>query len=111
MKRMLMMACAATAALMMTEGTASAQCGYGGGYSRGFNSGYYGGSGISIGYSSYAPRSSFSIGYNSFPSYRTSYRSRGHYDYHPTSLVRHRNHYHIQPGHWDYHRGRHRYHR
>jgi hypothetical protein len=26
-----------------------------------------------------------------------------HYDYHPSEFVRHRNHYHFVPGHWDYH--------
>ena len=91
-----------------------AQCGYGG-YRGGYNGGFYGGgSGISIGYSSYAPRSNFSIGYSSVPSFRTAYiapRGRGHFDYHPTTVIPHRNHYHVQPGHFDYHRGGHRFHR
>ncbi|MEQ9407299.1 MAG: hypothetical protein RIK87_06210 [Fuerstiella sp.] len=108
----LMIAGVATAAMVLGGASANAQCGYGG---------YYGGSafrgsGLSIGYGSFSPRSSFSIGYSSFPSYGyrsygRSIRGRGHYDYHPPSIYPHRNHYHYVPGHWDYHRGRHHGHR
>ena len=66
--------------------------------------GGYGGyrSGLSIGYSSFSPRTSFSIGYNNvprygYPSYRSSYRTRGYYNAIPTTLYRHGNHYHA-PG-------------
>lgn len=94
MKSFILVGCAAAAALFVTADTASAQCGYGGGY--------YGGSGISIGYSSFGPRTSFNVGYSRVPSYgyssyRSNYRSRGHYGYHPTSVYRHGNHLHIQP--------------
>lgn len=91
MKRMLMLACAGFAALLMTEGTASAQCGYGG------YGGYYGGyrsTGISIGYSRYSPRTSFSIGYNTYPSYGVHY-GRG-FGYAPP--VRYRSSYRYVPG-------------
>lgn len=99
-----MVGVASAAAMLMSSGTASAQCGYGG-------YGYRGG-GLSIGYSSFSPRSSFSIGYNNYPSFRYT-RSvyaaprRGHYDYHPPSFQPHGNHYHYVPGHYHYHRGRH----
>jgi hypothetical protein len=110
MKSLMILGCAAAAALFLTADTASAQCGYGGG--GGYYGGGYGGSGLSIGYSSYAPRTSFNVGYNSYaPRYnsyvpqRTAYRSAGHYDYHPTEVYRHGNHLHVQPSHYDYHRG------
>ena len=111
MKRMMVAAFAAVVALSFVGEQASAQCSRGGGGY--YGGGYYGGSGLSIGYSNYSPRTSFSIGYNSFPGYgyptRTvsNFQSRGHYDYHPTSLYRHGNHFHVQPAHYDYHRGRH----
>lgn len=104
MKSVIMAACAALAVGAMGVGTneAVAQCGYGGGFG-----GY--------GYSGYSnPRSSFSVGinYNRFPSYRSSSRAfnRGHYDYHPTTVYRHRNHLHVQPGHYDYHHRGHVHH-
>lgn len=108
MRSFMVLSCAAAAALLFTADTASAQCRYGGGY----GGGGYGRSGISIGYSSYSPRTSFNVGYNSYPTRaysapRVHYRSRGHYDYHPTEAYRHGNHLHVQPGHWDYHRGGH----
>lgn len=93
MKRTLMLACAGFAALLMTEGTASAQCGYGGGY------GYYGGyrsSGISIGYSRYTPRTTFSIGYNSYPSINPYY-GRG-FGYAPPTRFRSSYSYRHVPG-------------
>ena len=120
MKRMILAAFAVAVGGVFMSDQASAQCGYGGGGYYGGGVGYYGGnsfygggSGLSIGYNSFSPRTSVSIGYNSFPSYgyptRTvsSFRTRGHYDYHPTSVYRHGNHLHVQPGHYDYHRGRH----
>ncbi len=35
------------------------------------------------------------------------HRSRygGHYDYHPTEVYRHGSHFHVQPGHYDWHVG------
>ncbi|MDB4749709.1 hypothetical protein OAF83_02270 [Rubripirellula sp.] len=58
-------------------------------------------------YPSYYSRvpSCYSPSYNS---YRYPYRSPirhnyGHYGYHPTEIYRHRNHYDVIPGHFDYH--------
>lgn len=115
MKKVMLLVCGVAAAMMMGQESAQAQCGYGGG---GYGGGYGGVSyGNSFGYSNYSPRSSFSVGFTTAPrvSYqRSAYRapvSRGHYDYHPTSIYRHRNHYHVQPAHYDFHRGSHRGHR
>jgi hypothetical protein len=66
------------------------------GYSVGAGNGYYGG-------------------------YRTAYYPNGwdsdhgwhdtsHYDYHPPTVVRHRNHFHVVPGHYDYHETGHWHH-
>jgi len=114
MKRLMIAAFAGTMALALTADTASAQCGYGGyGISYGGYGISYGGSRLSIGYNSYSPRSSFSVGYGSYPRYGygshrvSTYGTRGHYHYHPTEVYRHGNHLHVQPGHYDYHRGRH----
>ncbi|MCP4783428.1 MAG: hypothetical protein GY903_04800 [Fuerstiella sp.] len=107
MRRLIVAVFAGAMILAFTADSASAQCRHGSGC--GFS---YGGSGLSIGYSSYSPRSSFSIGYGSYPrhgygSHRVStYRTRGHYDYHPATIYRHGNHLHVQPAHYDYHRGR-----
>jgi len=121
-RRLLFTACAmlAMGAFGIGGSEAQAQCAYGGGgyggYGGGFGGSYigsgYGGygyspyrtSGLTIGFGSY----NRGIGYSSYRGsrYRRS-RGRGHYDWHPTSLVPHGNHFHIQPGHWDYHRGRH----
>lgn len=116
MKKAMLLVCAVATAMMMGQESAQAQCRYGGG--GGYGGVSYGSSyGNSFGYSNYSPRSSFSIGFTSAPrvSYqRSAYRapvSRGHYDYHPTSIYRHRNHYHVQPAHYDFHRGSHRGHR
>lgn len=54
-------------------------------------------------------------GYRSFyaPSYRSFYghgygrgyyHDTSHYDWHPTEIRRHGDHFHIQPGHYDFHR-------
>lgn len=57
------------------------------------------------------------FGYYSGRSYGSSYGScyrpspvwhdTSHYDYHPTQVVPHRDHYHVIPGHYDYHRSGH----
>ena len=72
-----------------------------------------GGLSISIGSGRYGYRPSFDL-------YRSSYghghlgryhsRYRGHWDYHPTEIYRHGNHFHVQPGHYDWHAGRHHHH-
>ncbi len=38
---------------------------------------------------------------------RPSYHNTSHYDYHPTEVRVHRNHLHVSPGHYDYHRSGH----
>ena len=41
-------------------------------------------------------------GYYGSP-WRQGYHNTGHYDYHPTTVVPHRNHYHVVPGHYHWH--------
>jgi hypothetical protein len=42
------------------------------------------------------------------PIYRPQvYHDTTHYDYHPSTVYRHGNHYHVQPGHYDLHRSGH----
>lgn len=41
--------------------------------------------------------------------YHSGFYGRGHYDYYPTEVIRHGNHYHVIPGHYHYHRGGHRH--
>lgn len=36
-----------------------------------------------------------------------TYHDTSHYDYHPTTVTRHRNHLHVQRGHYDLHRSGH----
>jgi hypothetical protein len=100
MKRLLLAACAALAVGMFGVGSndATAQCGYGGGGYGGYG---YGGGGYGIG-SYRSPGLSIGIGYNSYPnygysSYRSAYRGGGHYDYHPTTVIPHGNHVHVNP--------------
>jgi hypothetical protein len=40
-----------------------------------------------------------------------SYHDTSHYDYHPTEVIRHGNHYDVMPGHYDFHRTGHYHHR
>lgn len=107
MKKVMLLACAVAAAMMTGQESAQAQC-RGGGFGGGFGGVSYGNS---FGYSRISPRSSFSIGFTSAPRinyHRSAYRGfggRGLYDYHPTSIYRHRNHFHVQPRHYDFHRG------
>ena len=101
MKTFLMAACAALAVGAMGPGTneAAAQCGFGG-----YGAGY--------GFSGYTyPRSSFSVGfgYNGYRNFGRRF-NRGHYHYHPTTVYRHRNHYHVESGHFDYHHRGHVHH-
>ena len=105
MKTYLMAACAALAVGAMGPGTneAAAQCGFGG-YGAGYGAGY--------GFSGYTyPRSSFSVGfgYNGYRNFGRRF-NRGHYHYHPTTVYRHRNHYHVESGHFDYHHRGHVHH-
>lgn len=71
---------------------------YGGGFSRS----YYRPSS----YGSYYSRPSFGRSYYSRPYYHDT----SHYDYHPTTIQRHGNHYHVIPGHYHLHRTGHWHH-
>ena len=71
-----------------------------------YNNYYRPGVSISVG------RAGFNFGYSSYPSYynRPYYHNTTHYDYHPGGVVRHRNHFHYVPGHYDLHRTGHWHH-
>ncbi|GAA5507779.1 hypothetical protein [Novipirellula caenicola] len=38
------------------------------------------------------------------------YHDTSHWDYHPTEIIRHGNHFHVQPGHYDWHQTGHWHH-
>lgn len=67
------------------------------------------------GHDNYGYRSrGYDRGYNGYGGYGfgnswSGRSNRGHYDYHPTTIVPHGNHFHVQPGHYDFHRGGHGY--
>jgi hypothetical protein len=81
-----------------------------------------GGLSISIGnrgyrpsYRSYSPLYRSNLGYGSQYGHRShyghgSYHDTSHYDYHPTEIRRHGNHYDVMPGHYDLHRTGHWHH-
>jgi len=61
----------------------------------------------------------YHIGTNYHSGYRGGYRSRysggyyhdtSHFDYHAPTIYRHYNHYHVVPGHYDYHQSGHWHH-
>ena len=59
-----------------------------------------------LGYSpSYRSRS-YGWGGNSYRGH-ARWHDTSHYDYHPTTVTPHGNHYHVTPGHYDYHRSGH----
>jgi len=72
-------------------------CGYGGGYypTSGFS--------VSVGYGSF-PRYAGGGIYSGYAPSRPVWHNTTHYDYHPPEVYRHRNHYHVAPGHYDLHR-------
>jgi Keratin-associated matrix len=91
---------------------------FGSGYGSSCNSGY--------GYQSYRPSYGYGSGFGGYgysgyrsnvvivPPHQSHYQGGhsshyrgGHYDYHPTEIYRHGNHYDVVPGHYDYHRGSH----
>jgi len=57
----------------------------------------YGGYGGFNGYRQYNPTPYYYGRRHSF------WHNTSHYDYHPAEIRRHGNHYHYQPGHYDYH--------
>ena len=54
-----------------------------------------------------------SHGYGGYRSHfgHVFYHDTSHYDYHPTEIIRHGNHYDVMPGHYDFHRTGHYHHR
>jgi hypothetical protein len=87
--------CAVVAVLAIFAG--SAQAGHGCGYGYG---GYGGGwSGYSTGYSFGGP--SYYGGFVGQPHYH--WHDTSHWDYHPTTIVPHGNHFHVVPGHYHWH--------
>ncbi len=64
--------------------------GYGGGY---YNNSFY----SRPSYNSFYGGGYYGGGHYNYP----------HYDYHPTTVVPHGNHYHVIPGHYDFHYGHH----
>lgn len=113
MSRFIFSTVAVVGLLALSAGSAFAQQCHGGGYGGygggGYGGGYYAGSqfGVQV-YSTpsynYAPQY-VSSGYQGYqPSYGQSYyHDTSHYDYHAPSIQRHRGHYDVVPGHYDYH--------
>lgn len=84
------------------------------GYRSSFNRGY---NHRSHGYNSHYGARNFGVRNYGFGNYgahhfghRGSYHDTTHLDYHPPELIRHGNHYDIQPGHYDVHRTGHWHH-
>jgi len=65
-------------------------------------SGWGGGYGNSWGY--------VSPGYGGYYGSYGRYHNTSHWDYHPTTIVPHRGHYHVIPGHYDWHNTGHWHH-
>jgi len=78
------------------------------GYSAGYNpalsiSGYSGGYGGGLSVGGYSG-SGFNFSYGGLPQYYVQPQwAQPHWDYHPGSVRRHGNHYHVTPGHYDLH--------
>jgi len=73
--------------------------------------------GCDFGYGSRSFYGTRSYGYSGWSTsrYRSNFRTpiyhdTSHWDYHPPSIYRHRNHFHVQPGHYDWHRTGHWHH-
>lgn len=108
MKRLLVLSAVLIATILMGSSA------HAGGFRFGWGSGYnnYGGGYSHGGYGrSYSRNfgSRFNHGYGghfgAYPSfgYGRSYHDTSHYDYHPPTVTRHRNHLHYTPGHYDFH--------
>lgn len=104
MKRNMLVAMAAATLMLVAGGVAEAGHRYGNrGYSRGYHQpGCYTGGSAYYGYRTSSRGAYSSWGFSARP--RSYYHDTSHFDYHPPSLQRHRNHYHYVPGHYDYHR-------
>ncbi|MDA1017524.1 MAG: hypothetical protein O3A00_24085 [Planctomycetota bacterium] len=103
----LLFACAAVAVFGLVESdSASADHGFGNSCRSsfgGFGSSFYRPSS----YGSYSRGSSFGNSYyGNYGGYsyrQPTYHDPSHYDYHPTTIQRHRNHDHVIPGHYHWH--------
>ncbi len=82
----LITACAVVAVMALFAGSASANHGY-----------YGGGQGCHQNYGSY------NFGNQGYVQPQAQWHNTSHYDYHPTTIVPHGNHFHVQPGHYDFH--------
>lgn len=107
MKKFLAIGCVALAGLLMFSGESQAgrfQISFGSNCGPGGYGGYYGG-----GYGGGRSWSSFSYGSGSL--YRSGrnrvWHDTSHLHYHAPEIYRHRNHYHVTPGHYDVHRSGH----
>jgi len=106
-------AIAAIVMVSVSAGAAQAQsCGYGGYGGYGGHGGHIGGhrSGIhlqigNVGYSNFG----YAQSYNYRPAYNVgpAWHDTSHLHYHGPSVTRHRNHYHVTPGHNHLHRSGH----
>ena len=66
--------------------------------------GYYPGLNQGCGYGNYPYTTYYGGGYGGgWGGGRAVWHDTTHLDYHPAELIRHRNHYHYQPGHYDVH--------
>jgi hypothetical protein len=98
----------ANAGIRVSFGTGSYGSNRSYGYNQGygnFNQGYNNfnrGYGYNQGFNNYNRGNSWSGGYG-----QPRYIQPGHYDYHPTTIVPHGNHFDVIPGHYDYHQGGH----
>lgn len=106
-KKMLLPAIAFGVAITFAlGGEAKAQWGHGWG-GQGYGSGH-------IGHVQPITRSHFRHGHRSYvPSYgwrAPTFHDTTHLDYHPPQIIRHRRHFHVQPGHYDVHRSGHWHH-
>jgi hypothetical protein len=105
----LLLAAAGMAALFGLGATAEAghkHHGHGHAHVHGHHNHYPSGFGLSFGFGGYPVYASPVA-----PIYRPPvYHDTTHYDYHPPTIYRHRNHYHVAPGHYDLHRSGHWHH-
>ena len=104
-KKMLLPAITLAAAFTFALGSeAQAQYGHGWGHGHGHSAHVY----------RPTTRLNWGNGYRSFaPNYgwRTpTFHDTTHLDYHPPQIIRHRRHFHVQPGHYDVHRTGHWHH-
>lgn len=89
--------------------------GYGNSYGRGY--GGYGNGFNNRSFNNFGYRSGTRFR-NNFGGYGSNYgygghglrHNQGHYDYHPTTIVPHGNHFDVVPGHYDYHNTGHGHH-